>query len=156
MPTTLFLHGLDSSSRGSKGRFFQSHFPAVNCPDFSGNLDQRLAQLSALCSGIGDLVLIGSSLGGLMASSFAIANPERVSRLILLAPALNFPGFAPPVQKIDVPTLLVMGRDDTVCPPKLVEPLAAATFSNLEVRLGEDDHLLRRMFLALEWPTLLG
>jgi pimeloyl-ACP methyl ester carboxylesterase len=156
MTTTLFLHGLDSSSQGSKGRYFQAHFPGVLCPDFSGDLAQRLAQLAALCGGIGDLFLIGSSFGGLMASSFAIANPERVSRLILLAPALNVPGFTPPAQKIGVPTLLVMGRDDTVCPPKLVGPLAAATFSNLAVRLGEDDHLLRRMFLALEWAALLA
>jgi hypothetical protein len=43
-----------------------------------------------------------------------------------------------------------------VCPPALVGPLAEATFSNLEVRLGDDDHLLKRMFTEVEWQALLA
>ncbi len=156
MPTTLFLHGLDSSSQGTKGRYFQAHFPAMLCPDFSGDLDQRLARLEVVCRGHTNLTLIGSSFGGLMASCFAIRHPARVARLILLAPALNFPDFQVPPAQIAVPTLLVMGINDTVCPPALVGPLAEATFSNLEVRLGDDDHLLKRMFTEVEWQALLA
>ncbi len=156
MTTTLFLHGLDSSSQGTKGRYFQAHFPTVLCPDFSGDLDQRLARLEVVCQGHTNLTLIGSSFGGLMATCFAIRYPARVARLILLAPALNFPDFQAPPAKIAVPTLLVMGRDDRVCPPGLIVPLASATFSNLEVRLGDDDHLLGRMFREIEWQALLA
>lgn len=156
MATTLFLHGLDSSSRGTKGRYFADHFPAVIRPDFQGDLNQRLLQLDAVCAGQSDLTLIGSSFGGLMATCFAINHAERIRRLILLAPALNFSDFKPPQKALVIPTLLVMGRNDTVCPPRLVEPLARATFSNITVRLGNDDHLLHTMFYELDWPGLLG
>ena len=36
--TTYFLHGLDSSGSGTKGRFFALNFPHVVCPDFAGPL----------------------------------------------------------------------------------------------------------------------
>lgn len=156
MTAILFLHGLDSSGRGTKGRYFADHFPEVIRPDFHGDLSQRLQQLDELCIGRHDLILIGSSFGGLMATCFAINHGHRVRRLILLAPALNFSDFSPPQKALAIPTLLVMGRHDTVCPPTLVEPLARAAFSNLEVQLGDDDHLLHTMFYELDWPGLLG
>lgn len=156
MSTTLFLHGLDSSGQGTKGRFFQAHFPQVRCPDFSGDLDQRLARLEGLCAGQDGLTLIGSSFGGLMATCFAGRHPDRVARLILLAPALNFTGYQPPATRLAVPTLLVMGRHDTVCPPALVLPLAEATFARLVIEQGDDDHMLARLFPRLDWQGLLA
>lgn len=151
----LFLHGLDSSSRGTKGRWLRQHFPAVRMHDYQGALDQRLAQLEVEVAGLDSLILIGSSFGGLMAACFALRHPERCRRLVLLAPALNFPDFHPPSLPIAVPTLVVIGEDDRVCPPDLVLPRARATFSDLEVRLEEDDHLLHRTFPSLDWPQLL-
>lgn len=151
MTTTLFLHGLDSSSQGTKGRYFSSHFPHVLCPDFSGDLSQRLEQLEKICAPYKTMTLIGSSFGGLMATIFAIRQPTRVHRLILLAPALNFEEFSPPLPPISMPTLLIMGKNDTVCPPALVRPLAEKTFTDLEMRCGDDDHLLREMFLEIDW-----
>ncbi len=156
MPTTLFLHGLDSSSQGSKGRYFREHFPGVLRPDFSGNLATRLSQLEDVCKGLKEITLIGSSFGGLMATSFAISHPERVHKLILLAPALNFADFKPPANKITTPTLIIIGKDDTVCPAKLVLPLAEATFSLLKVRLYDDDHAMKTTFQKIEWQTLLS
>ncbi len=155
MTKALFLHGLDSSSQGTKGRYFREHFPDVLCPDFSGDLGQRLAQLEELCLDLPRLTLIGSSFGGLMATCFAISHPQQVNKLILLAPALNFADFQAPAQKVEAPTLLVMGSKDTVCPPELVQPLAEATFVDVEIRIGDDDHLLRRMFHEVDWQALL-
>jgi len=151
----LFLHGLDSSSGGTKGQWFRQHFPAVRMHDYQGSLAQRLAQLEAEVAGLDSLILIGSSFGGLMAACFALRQPERCRRLVLLAPALNFPDYLPPSLPIAVPTLVVIGRDDTVCPPDLVLPQARSSFSVLEVRLEEDDHLLHRTFPTLDWPQLL-
>jgi len=154
--TIYFLHGLDSSGKGTKGRYFSDHFPQVICPDFSGSLAQRLEQLSALCGNRHDLLFIGSSYGGLMATCFALNHPDRVSRLILLAPALNFEDYHPPAAALQIPTLLVVGNKDTVTPAAAVVPLAKATFADLEIRLADDDHLLHDSFAHLNWQKLLA
>ncbi len=154
-PTALFLHGLDSSIRGTKGQWLRQHFPAVRMHDYQGSLDQRLDQLEAEVADLDNLILIGSSFGGLMATCFALRHPQRCRRLVLLAPALNFSGFQPPAVPVAVPTLLVIGTQDTVCPPELVLPQARTTFSALEVLLEEDDHMLHRTFLTLDWARLL-
>jgi len=123
--------------------------------DYHGDLDQRLSQLEGEVAGLDNLILIGSSFGGLMAACFAIRHPPQVGRLILLAPALNFSGYQPPIKPITIPTLLIIGAHDTVCPPTLVLPRARATFSTLEERVVDDDHMLHRTFPALDWPQLL-
>ncbi len=153
---TLFLHGLDSSSRGTKGRFFTENFPGIIAPDFTGSLQDRLQALETICRGLDRLILIGSSFGGLMATCFAIARPERVQRLILLAPALNFPDFSPPAALVTIPTLLIIGESDTVTPPDLVIPAARATFMNPDITTCNDDHLLRTAFFALDWNKPLA
>jgi pimeloyl-ACP methyl ester carboxylesterase len=155
LPVPLFLHGLDSSIQGTKARWFQRHFPQVQMRNYDGDLNRRLIQLDGQVRGIQQLILVGSSFGGLMATCFAIRHPEKCRRLVLLAPALNFAGYQAPPEKISVPTLLVMGRHDTVCPPELVLPRAEATFSNIEVRIEDDDHMLHTSFPALDWSNLL-
>lgn len=153
--TTYFLHGLDSSGRGTKGTFFLRTFPQVRCPDFSGDLATRLTQLQHLCADQRQLTLIGSSFGGLMATCFAIDRPEQVARLILLAPALNFAEYVPPETAIEIPTLLVVGRRDVVTPPDPVLPLARKTFACLEEQLVDDDHMLHDTFRRLPWHELI-
>jgi pimeloyl-ACP methyl ester carboxylesterase len=154
--TTLFLHGLDSSSKGTKGRYFTDNFPDIIAPDFTRSLQERLQALETICIGLDHLVMIGSSFGGLMATCFASAHPDRVQRLILLAPALNFPEFSPPASLLHTPTLLIIGRHDTVTPPDLVIPAARTTFRNLEITTCNDDHLLRTAFIAVDWQKLLA
>lgn len=151
----LFLHGLDSSVRGTKGQWFRDHFPAVQMHDYHGDLDQRLVQLEDEVAGQDNLILVGSSFGGLMAACFAIKHPRQCRRLVLLAPALNFNAYLPPAAPLNIPTLLVIGQHDTVCPPHLVLPQARATFNTLEERVVDDDHLLRRVFPTLDWSGLL-
>lgn len=153
--TTFFLHGLDSSGRGTKGSYFSENFPQVVCPDFSGGLPERLDTLAALCAEQEGLTLIGSSFGGLMATCFAITNPQKVKQLILLAPALNFAAYVPPENMIAIPTLLVIGTHDVVTPPRQVLPLARKTFSRLEERTVDDDHMLHRTFGTLPWQELI-
>ena len=155
MSTPIFLHGLDSSTQGTKARWFRAHFPQVGMRDYSGDLSQRLAQLEEQVQGLEGLILVGSSFGGLMATCFALRYPERCRRLVLLAPALNFGEYRAPTTKITVPTLLIMGRHDTVCPPHLVQPQAEATFSDLELRIEDDDHMLHTSFPVLDWASLL-
>ncbi len=154
-PTIFFLHGLDSSSQGRKGRWFQKHFPQVVTPDFTGDLKNRVERLETLCRDRPHLILIGSSFGGLMATCYAAAHPEKCRQLILLAPALNFPEYHIPDKKIEIPALLIIGKQDEITPPARVLPLAEKSFSRLQVTLCDDDHLLHRTFAQLQWKNIL-
>ncbi len=154
--TTYFLHGLDSSGGGTKGRFFAKNFPHVVCPDFTGTLAERLGQLAKLCHSERQLILIGSSFGGLMATCFATHHHTKINRLILLAPALNFEGYTPPAKKLSTPAYLLVGKYDTVTPADQVVPLAEATFANLECHIAEDDHMLHNTFQLLNWDKLIA
>lgn len=150
-----FLHGLDSSGNGTKGRFLASRFPHIIRPDFHGTLTARLEQFSKLWQGSTSLALIGSSYGGLMATCHAIRNPQSVVRLILLAPALNYENYRPPATSLPIPTFLIIGKHDTVTPPNPVIALAEATFSHLDTQIMDDDHLLHKSFQTLDWQKML-
>lgn len=151
-----FLHGLESSGNGTKGRFLGKRFPHILRPDFTGVLQERLASLQEMCEDKNELIFIGSSYGGLMGSCFAKNSPEKVQRLILLAPALNFEGYEPPEQKLNIPALVVIGKHDDVTPIDPVLPLAEQTFSNLTTWISDDDHMLHNTFQHLDWEKLLA
>lgn len=151
-----FLHGLDSSGKGTKGRFFSTNFPHVRCPDFTGELEDRMQQLENLCTTQSELCLIGSSFGGLMATIFAIRYPHRVANLFLLAPALNFSDFKPPKKRVAAQTFILIGEHDEVTPVNPVVDLAEKTFSNLVVKIVNDDHFLHRSFQTQQWQEMLS
>ncbi len=156
MKPVIFVHGLESSSQGSKASWFRGHFPEMIIPNFRGALSERLESLDAVLAGCDDLIMIGSSFGGLMATIFALEKAERVRRLILLAPALNFPDFAKYHGRVTtVPARLYIGSKDTVCPPTIVVPVASEVFTDLIVDETDDDHLLRKTFNNIRWRELL-
>ena len=74
--TIVFIHGLDSSSRGSKALWFKEHFPVMLVPDFTGSLEERMDTLIHKVAGSENLVLVGSSFGGLMAANEVISHCE--------------------------------------------------------------------------------
>ncbi len=150
-----FLHGLDSSCQGTKGRWFAEHYPDMVLSDFTGTLSERVTKLEELCANTKNLILVGSSFGGLMATIFAANHPHACTKLILLAPALNFEEYKPPSELITVPTLLVIGKNDIVTPPDKVLPLAKQSFKNLEIIVEEDDHMLHTSFYKMDWSKLL-
>lgn len=150
-----FLHGLESSGNGTKGQYFAQHFPQMQRPDFTGPLAERLTQLEHLTGNDTELIFVGSSYGGLMASCFAEKYRNRIKKLILLAPALNFESYTPPAQPIDVPVLVVIGSHDDVTPIHPVVELAEKSFKSVTTWICEDDHMLHRFFYELDWKTLL-
>ena len=155
--TSVFLHGLESSSKGTKGSWFRERFPEILIPDFVGTLADRMAVLQTVLADRDNLVLVGSSFGGLMATVYVLEHPEKVEKAILLAPALNFPDFSKYAgRKTTVRTQLFIGRQDDVCPPEIVIPKAMDTFINLEVHRSDDDHPLRNTFPDLDWKRLLS
>ena len=98
-----YLHGFASSARSSKATFFagklralgiELHTPDFNEPDFSTlTITRMVDQVSRAIDGVsGPVVLIGSSMGAFVAVQVALRHPDRVSHLVLLAPALDFGG----------------------------------------------------------------
>lgn len=152
----VFLHGLESSCNGKKGRWFSERFPEMLMQDFSGSLPERMEQLELFLAGKSDLVLIGSSYGGLMAAVYAIEHPPCVTRIVLLAPALNFQEFSPfRARRSNVPVHLYVGAKDVVCPADLVIQAAGNVFTDLVVKRVEDDHLLHDTFSRIDWISLI-
>jgi pimeloyl-ACP methyl ester carboxylesterase len=98
----LYLHGFASSPSSTKAAFFKDrleacgatfHVPDLNEPGFSsmtltrmlGQVDRELAAGAPAQS-----VVFGSSLGGTLAILAAERWPDRIERLVLMAPAVMF------------------------------------------------------------------
>jgi pimeloyl-ACP methyl ester carboxylesterase len=155
--TRVFIHGLESSSQGTKGVYFRERYPDMIIEDFNGPLKERMEKLNRLLAGLEDLILVGSSYGGLMAAIYACENERRVKKLILLAPALHIVDFALCLsRKVQIPVSLFHGRHDDVVPPAQVEAIARRIFACLDYRLVDDDHPLHVTFPLMDWETLLS
>ena len=153
----IYLHGQDSSSQTYKAGLLRKIFPDLLVPDFIGSLDERMQQLYPMLGSATNWTLIGSSFGGLMAALFTTEHPTQVRKQILLAPALMLPEFAEhPPASVDVPTVVIHGRQDTVVPVDQVRPLAEKVFTNLEYRLVEDDHRLHQAADQLDWKSIIS
>jgi abhydrolase domain-containing protein 14 len=65
------------------------------------------------------VALVGPSMGGGIAVSFALAHPEKISALILIAPALGNLSDAERsrISELEMPVLLLWGEKDNVFPP---------------------------------------
>jgi uncharacterized protein len=100
----VYLHGFASSPQSSKAQFLAERFaargvkylcPDFNLPDFSTlTVSRMLAQLEEqiLTLPPGNVVLIGSSLGGFVAVEAAardVSQRHPISNLVLLAPAVE-------------------------------------------------------------------
>jgi len=155
--TRVFIHGLESSSRGTKGVFFRERYPDMIIEDYGGPLEERMEKLNGLLAGRRDLLLVGSSFGGLMAAIYACENEPRVRQAVLLAPALHVPDFSRFLgRRVRIPVLLVHGKDDDVVPPAAVKAIAETVFENLDYRLVDDDHSLHVTFPRMDWEAILG
>ena len=156
MALRMFIHGLESNNQGTKAIYFREKFPGMLTPNFPGPLVERMARLREILSGQNEILLVGSSFGGLMASIFAMENEPSVRRLILLAPAINLMEFTSYRQrKIVTPVHITHGRQDEVIPIIDVEEVAKQVFSNLTFNTVDDDHYLHKTFKTIDWDSLL-
>src|SRR5450755_2881977 len=99
MTRIVYLHGFASSPQSNKARFFAERFREVGAPFIAPQLDEgnfegltisgqmRVVEKAAAGEAV---VLVGSSLGGYLAALYAARHPE-VEKLVLLAPAFQFP-----------------------------------------------------------------
>ncbi len=153
---TLFIHGQESSSQGTKGVFFRNLFPEMIIPDFTGDVSERMLKLNELLEDKEEIIMIGSSLGGLMAALYTFENKKKIKKLILLAPAINLPEFNPYVsQTIGIPVYVFHGREDELLPLKDIQDISKKVFTNLKFTVLDDDHRLSRKFTSIDWANLL-
>lgn len=152
----IFLHGLESSGQGFKANLLRGIFPTMLTPDFVGSLTERMEQLRPILAQQQRWIIVGSSFGGLMGALFTCQQPEKVARLVLLAPALTRPDFAEKLPTpVSVPVVVFHGRRDTVIPLEPTRVLAEQVFSNLVFNTVDDDHMLRATVQTIDWRTLL-
>lgn len=135
----LFLHGLESGPHGSKYQALQEMFGEILAPDCSG-VKEETERLNIIQREIsrenGPLLVVGSSMGGLMALLLQKSNPEKVAGLILCAPAIHRPAG----KDLDInhlpPTTVIHGMRDKVVPIESSLP-----FGDRLIKV-DDDHRL--------------
>jgi pimeloyl-ACP methyl ester carboxylesterase len=108
--TAIYLHGFASSPHSGKAAYLGERLqkqgvrfvaPDLNHPDFStltvtrmieqtGELIEKAPASAEATAGRASVTLIGSSLGAFVAVNAAVKWPDRVGRLVLMAPALDF------------------------------------------------------------------
>lgn len=154
----IYLHGSDSSSQSGKARQFAEKFPGMVTPDFTGEFDERMAQLKTIIGRKKNWVIIGSSLGGLMGTVFTCQKPTQVRKLILLAPALMKDPFGSYLdfEPVSVPTTVIHGTADDVVPLDEAREYAEKFFTNLKYIVVDDGHRLQKAFGELNWEEILG
>jgi pimeloyl-ACP methyl ester carboxylesterase len=154
--TLVFIHGLESTAQGTKGQFFHQNFPQMLIENYSGNFAARMLKLSDVLTRKTNLIIVGSSYGGLMAVQYAMKNEIRVKKLILLAPALNLPEFSPkPEKMLQLPVIVYHGINDNIVDPFAVRNIAVKLFRQLDHHFVDDDHSLHKTFPLLDWKNLL-
>jgi len=154
---TIFIHGQESSSQGNKAVFFKGLFPEMIIPDFVGDVSTRMSKLNKILTDKKRIIMIGSSLGGLMASLYAFQNQDKMKKLILLAPAINLPDFSPYLsKKLTLPVYIFHGKNDEIIPLSSIQSIAERVFPDLTFTVMEDDHRLSKTFSSIDWPQLLG
>jgi pimeloyl-ACP methyl ester carboxylesterase len=155
--TCVFIHGLESSSQGTKGSYFRERYPDMLIEDFDGLFPQRMEKLESLLAGKDELILVGSSYGGLMAAAYACLHEEQVKKLVLLAPALHLDSYDPYLnKKLYMPVAIFHGLRDAVVPLATVRTIAERLFDNHSFNAVDDDHSLHETFAGLDWDALLS
>jgi pimeloyl-ACP methyl ester carboxylesterase len=97
----IYLHGFASSGQSGKATYlgerlrergFDVRTPDLNLPDFSTLTVSRMLEQTRALMDTSDapVTLFGSSLGGYVAVNAAAQWPDRVAKVVLLAPALDF------------------------------------------------------------------
>ena len=167
MRNIIFIHGLESSGTGFKGTYLKGLFPHILTPNFrkfkknlplDSLLKERMAQLNLILKEKKSWVLIGSSFGGLMATLYALRNPEKnTERLILLAPFLATPLLQIDINcSINIPTIIFHGKNDKVALYTASRKRAYQLFSHLEYNTTEDHHDLNETITTLNWNKIVA
>lgn len=143
----VWAHGLWGSPNGSKVTAIRESGIEVISPDFNEmELVDRVVLLKETIN-IGDVVLAGSSWGGLACALAAQEKPEKLRGLLLLAPALHYP--EPPnvnpeelVAPDSVPVTIIHSITDDIVPVSASKNYVERSGNNVQLIEVEDSHVL--------------
>lgn len=143
----LFLHGKESGPNGHKCTELKKHFgPRVVAPDCTGvdDVEQRINivmdHIPPIEKGSKKVLLVGSSLGGLVSVLIAHRYPQSVSGLVLCAPAV-FPDWVGEIDHISCPTVILHGINDDIVPVEVSERFCSKLGRHILVEV-RDGHRL--------------
>ena len=139
--TLYFFHGKESTPQGSKYHSLTSLGP-VKSPDFQNmDIHERLEKAERVTADEEEMVVVGSSMGGLLASLLYDRHPERFAALVLLAPALNWE-VADKITEMPPPecVAVIHGRRDQIVPLEDVQQFCAKF--DIDVEVVDDAHRL--------------
>ncbi len=139
-PTIYFFHGLESGPHGRKYHRLTDDFDVVS-PDFEGMMDiwNRLEKAERITRQMSDLVVVGSSFGGLLAALLYSRYPERFHGYVLMAPALRR-GMVDEVEQMPENAVVIHGTRDEVIPIDEVREFCEPF--GIEMIEVDDDHPL--------------
>ena len=151
----VFSHGKESGPWGRKisalAEVARSEGYEAHSVDYRGLDDprQRVARLVDFCKELaGDLVLVGSSLGGYVA--VASASLLHARGVFLMAPALHVPGLPEPGDRVlDCPATVVHGWRDDIIPFEHSVRFCKAHHAALH--LLESDHNLHNQIRVIQY-----
>ena len=143
----VWAHGLWGSPNGSKVTAIRESGIEVISPDFNEmELIDRVELLKETLE-IGNVVLAGSSWGGLACALTAIQIPEKLKGLLLLAPALHYPESPndEPEKLIapdSVPVTIIHSTTDDIVPISASKNYIERSGNNVQLIEVEDNHVL--------------
>jgi len=147
----IWAHGLWGSPNGSKVTAIRESGIEVNSPDFNNmELDERVDILNELVSKE-EVVLAGSSYGGLACALVARQQPKQVKGMLLLAPALHLPESPndDPEKLIapnNFPISIIHSVNDEIVPVSASKDYIERSGNNLRLIEVEDSHVLENSF----------
>ena len=143
----VWAHGLWGSPNGSKVTAIRESGIEVISPDFNEmELIDRVELLKETIE-IGNVVLSGSSWGGLACALTAMQIPEKLKGLLLLAPALHYPESPndEPEKLIapdSVPVTIIHSTTDDIVPISASKNYIERSGNNVQLIEVEDNHVL--------------
>ena len=143
----VWAHGLWGSPNGSKVTAVRESGIEVISPDFNEmELVDRIELLEKTIQ-IGDVVLAGSSWGGLACALTAQKKPDKLKGLLLLAPALHYPESPndEPEKLIapdSVPVTIIHSTTDDIVPISASKNYIERSGNNVQLIEVEDNHVL--------------
>ena len=143
----VWAHGLWGSPNGSKITAIRESGVKVIAPDFNEMELVNRVQLLEKTIEIGDVVLAGSSWGGLACALTAQKKPDKLKGLLLLAPALHYP--EPPNDNPDnliapdgIPITIIHSKTDDIVPISASKDYVKRSGNNVNLIVVEDNHVL--------------